>query len=361
MKANSVTDTSVVEKIYPHTPNFRGERANAIPHAGGDEFISSKKKSSKTGWWITGGIIMAGAAAFLTHKAGWWKKAVDKNISSGEFKTVEQAKKYFEDLGIEVDFRGANEKHVDLLKRIKENLNQLKEMGVKVDKPNSITISDWTKADEYAELCRTRGIDIERRENYHAFCSGKNGENHLFINSNVPSFDKIRHEMGHANHFNGYDSYWHTKGKTGHDFADNQLELLGSSDKVIRNSRVHGSNLVNILRLSMKESPTRFVFPNTEAETRFVNAKGMVDKMYSETHCYDGGKHIHEQVADIFEGLLKGEKYSDEVMLYYDFAGGARIPNLKIDGKTYDEYIESLYNNKDLIQKLRENVTITKI
>ena len=48
-------------------------------------------------------------------------------------------------------------------------------------------------------------------------------------------------------------------------------------------------------------------------------------------------------------------------MLYYDFAGGARIPNLKIDGKTYDEYIESLYNNKDLSEKLKQNIKICKI
>ena len=48
-------------------------------------------------------------------------------------------------------------------------------------------------------------------------------------------------------------------------------------------------------------------------------------------------------------------------MLYYDFAGGARIPNKKINGKTYDEYIESLYNTKELIQKLKDNIKISKI
>ena len=183
------------------------------------------------------------------------KKTLNKDaadiLNIEKFKTIEDAKNYFEKLGIETEFCGANESHIDLLNRIKENLKQLKDMGVKIDKPNSITISDWSKADEYAELCRRHGIDIERREYYHAFCTGKNGENHVFINSNVPSFDKFRHEMGHANHYNGFDSFWHNKGKSGHDFADNQLEILGSTDRVIRHQTVQGSNLINILRLSM--------------------------------------------------------------------------------------------------------------
>jgi hypothetical protein len=359
MKANSVNNITNIQNVCIKTPDFRGERVVQNLPAGNDEFVSGKK-SNKTAWWIAGIVAVAGAVALIAHKAGSVKKR-DVLVFEEKFKTIDDAKKYFEKLGIETEFCGANESHIDLLNRIKENLKQLKDMGVKINKPDSITISDWTKADEYAELCRKRGIDVERREYYHAFCTGKRGENHVFINSNIPSFDKFRHEMGHANHFNGEDSFWHMKGKTGHDFADHQLELLGSEDKVVRNGNVCGSNLLNILKLSMKECPSRFIFPNTATETRFVNTKGMIDKMYSETQCYDGGKYLHEQVADIFEGLLKGKTYSDEVMLYYDFAGGARMPNLKINGKTYDEYIESLYNNKDLIQKLRENVTITKI
>ena len=96
-------------------------------------------------------------------------------------------------------------------------------------------------------------------------------------------------------------------------------------------------------------------------ETRYVYVNDIVNRMNEETNCYKP-ESLSEQVAYVFDGLVKGEKtFSDEVMLYYDFAGGARIPNLKIGGKIYDEYIESLYNNPDLIQKLKDNIKILKL
>ena len=95
-------------------------------------------------------------------------------------------------------------------------------------------------------------------------------------------------------------------------------------------------------------------------ETRYVYVNNIVNKMNEETHCYSP-QDLDEHVAYVFDGLVKGKKFSDEVMLYYDFAGGARIPNFKIGGKTYDEYIESLYNNSELVQRLRDNIKILKL
>ena len=42
----------------------------------------------------------------------------------------------------------------------------------------------------------------------------------------------------------------------------------------------------------------------------------------------------------------------------YDFAGGGRIPNLIINGKKYDDYIKTLYKNKELVNKLKEYIII---
>lgn len=363
MKANCVNS---IINITPKAPVFRSETAvMPVIKTEQDEFVSeNKKKPKNTVLKTIAGLTLIGVGGFLTFKAfsrNSVKGKIDDIKNNITFKKVEEAKEYFEKLGIETDFRGATDEHLPMLNRIKDNLSKIKEMGVKIQKPDSITISDWKNASEYEELIRKKGIDIERREDFWAFCSGKNDENHIFINSNKAFFDKFIHEMGHANHFKGFDSYWHSKGLTQHDFADKQLEILGSSDKVYRDGRVHGLNLSNILRLSENQSPSKFVFPNAERETRYVTVQNAVDKMQSETNCYDGGKHIHEQVADVFEGLLQGKTFSDETMLYYDFAGGARIPNLKIEGKNYDDYIESLYNNSELIQKLRENIKISKI
>ena len=48
-------------------------------------------------------------------------------------------------------------------------------------------------------------------------------------------------------------------------------------------------------------------------------------------------------------------------MLMYDMNGGGRVPNRVIKDMKYDDYIESLYNNKDLIRQLRECVEIKQV
>ena len=357
MKVNSVI---LGVNSTTHKTNFRSERAMLTGTDGHDEFVTKKKEPNYRLITFLSGISAVAIGLILLRLTG--KKPPKNVLESLKFKDIEQAKEYFGKLGIETDFRGVSEEHLPLLNRISENLKQLKEMGIKKDKPDSLIISDWSNASEYDELCRKFGINIERREGYWAFCGGaENGKSHVFINSNHPEFEKFLHEMGHANHFMGKDSYWNAKGIFGQNFADKQLEIIKNTEKIYRGTTSNGSSLDNIFSKYVTQSPTKFVFPNAEGEVRYVYAKGMVDKMYSETGCYDGGKHLSEQVADMFEGLMKGKKYSDEAMLYYDFSGGARIPNLKIDGKSYDEYIESLYNNKDLIDKLKQNIKISKL
>ena len=363
MKANSV---GLGVNIPTVQLNFRSDTVHA-PQNGHDEFVRSEKPSSKkkTGW-IVAGLIALGAGAIIAHKSGWFKKATDKVITSGDvkFKNIDEAKKYFENIGVETDFRGANETHLPMLNRIKDQIKQLKEMGVKKEKPDSITISDWKNREETKELFQKHGsLNEEPPESgyYKAFSlygKGNTEEAHILIDSNA-SFDQFRHEMGHINHHRGLDSYWHSKGIKGYDFANKQLEILGSEEKIY--PKINGLYGRNLIEFPVDGTSTKFRFATENGEIRYIYPQNIIDKMQQETRAYDNGKTLTEQIAYIFEGLLKGDKFSDEAMLYYDFAGGARIPNLKIDGKTYDEYIETLYNNKDLIEKLRQNVKISKI
>lgn len=360
MKANSV---GVNVNVYPNRINFRSENVVHAPQNEHDEFVRSEKSSTnKKTWWVVGGLVLAGVGALFAHKAGWFKKSVDKVVTGdANFKTVSEAKEYFEKMGINTEFRGVTDEHLPMLNRIKSDLGQIKEMGVKIEKPDSITISDWTNASEYEELCRLKGVNIERKENYFAFCAGADkNKSHIFINGSKPTTDVFRHEMGHANHHRGHDSFWEAKGVKGYDFANKQLELLGENIKVYDGGAVHNSPMFNIFHLAFSNASSRYVFPTAERETRYIYVKNMLDKMQKETNCYSP-EDLGEQVAYVFDGLIKGNKFSDEVMLYYDFTGGARIPNLKFGEKTYDEYIESLYNNKELIEKLRANVKISKI
>ena len=342
--------------ITPNQTNFRSQNPMPANNTEHDKFVASQKKNKNRTLQIIGGSVLIGIGLFLLSKIKH-KPSKDALIFP-EFKNVNDAKEYFEKLGIETDFRGATKEHLPMLERIKNNLKQLKEMGVKKDKPNSITVSDWKNRTELEELQRAKGVTSDVYEpNYFAQClsTENNNKSHIFINSSKPDFDMFRHEMGHVNDFN-HDSIWNSKGFIGYDFADKQLQILGNGEKIYRSA----GKFNNIFYFQPSKNTTSFTFPNENMETRYVHAKKMISKMQEETNCY-APELLHEQKAYIFEGLLKGDKFSDEVMLYYDFAGGARIPNLKIDGKSYDEYIESLYNNKDLVEKLKENIKISKL
>ena len=86
----------------------------------------------------------------------------------------------------------------------------------------------------------------------------------------------------------------------------------------------------------------------------------MIEKMASESNVY-APDVAFENVAEIFQKLNQGHQFSDEVMLMYDFCGGGRVPNLVIKGQKYDDYIASLYQNKELLQKLRDCIEIKKL
>ena len=231
----SIIDTGI--NIVPKQTNFRSQNTVYAIQNGHDEFIATKKetKNSKA-WWVAAGLVLTGIGAIWGHKAGWFKKSADKLINSNEtFKNIDNAKKYFENLGVETEFRGVKDEHLPLLNRIKENIKQLQEMGVKKEKPDSITISDWNNKAELEELYRNKGVTLsEYKPGYFAqTLTSQNGKKHIFINSNHPNFDMFRHEMGHVN--DGlYNSYWHAKGIQGHDFADKQLNIIGKNEKISR-------------------------------------------------------------------------------------------------------------------------------
>ena len=360
-----VSNLEIVHANF-QTPSFKSKRVTPVVQQGHDTFASTKKNNSNhTAWWIVGSLAVAGIGALVAHKAGWFKKVVketenkiDDILQIEKFTKVDEAKEYFEKLGIETDFRGVSDEHLGMLNRIKKNLEQLKEMGVKKEKPDSITISDWKNREELSELHRKYGRELtDYMPEYLAECikPKESDKIHILINSNKPEFDMFRHEMGHANDFLK-DSFIHVKGISGHDFADKQLEILGEDIKIYRGTKDFDS----IFYFHPNETTVKYAFPNQNMESRYVYINDMLSKMQAETGCYAPDKLI-EQKAYIFEGLLEGKQFSDEVMLYYDFSGGARIPNLKINGMTYDEYMESIYNKPELIQKLRENIKIRKI
>ena len=339
------------------------------------------------------------------HIKSLWQKIVGKSPKSttqkpnpaipemADFKNLEEAKEYFDRFGIKTIFKDGSENHLTDLNNIKKDLVLLEKNGVAIPKPNSIILCDWHNVDESKQIFRTLNIDERKADSCKTLAGywgtiSKSTDNkcHVIINSSFSgNYGKFIHEMGHIHQDSFRTSYWHSKGLSDREFINKQLDVLGLSDigiaddgidMIIRESgneftpaifhNVHYANVSPKVKIKIKN-----LFPSIknddylklfsifgkDRKTYVINAKKMADKMYSESGVYAPEK-IWENVAEIFEGLNKGKEYSDLVMLMYDINGGGRVPNLVIKGKKYDDYIESLYNNKDLIAELRKCIEL---
>ncbi len=326
------------------------------------------------------------------------QRAANNLPNNIKLNNVEEAQVYFDRLGIRTILKKGTERHLDDLNAIKDDLVTLQRNGVQMSKPNTIVFSNWRKKSEIEEVCRQLNMPEEAVSHITQTLNGasgmwgsvqslKNGNNIVFINNgSTVNLKKFIHEMGHLHQDTG-TSYWHYRGFTGPEFLRKQCEILGlpecvnikqlknwSNENLYDIFRTNCSNQASIdgLRQRIQRTfpelngnyETLFFYPLRTAsgkiEPYYINGKRMVEKMYSESRVYAPDR-TYENVAEIFEGLNKGQKYSDEVMLIYDFCGGGRVPNLVIKGKKYDDYIASLYENKDLIQRLKSLLDIRKL
>ena len=314
-----------------------------------------------------------------------------------DFKNIEEAKEYFESIGVKTFFKSGSESHLSDLNKIKDDLVILEKNGVELPKPESIIVNDWHNKDELKQILREMNIKATKAD----FCSsntwawgtvvkGTDNKCHVLINSSFSgNYGKFIHEMGHIHQDFLKSSYWHSKGLNDKEFIEKQIEIMGLSDIGIHNDGINmiirdfgaedtpsilrgytSSNANSNVKTKLKQmfpSITNesdydklFTILGKDRKTYIINAKKMVDKMYSESGVYAPSK-TWENVAEIFQGLNEGKEYSDLVMLMYDICGGGRVPNLKIKGKKYDDYIESLYSNPELIRQFRECIEVKKL
>ena len=410
---NSSSPTPIDRKMI-------GFKSTAIPNDRIE--ITNKKKELTDWQKIGIGLGIIGVLALGTELVGYkgkhlkkiWEKitgkkppktpenkgvkdpsAEAKNVyeTIADFKNISDAKRYFENIGISTVFKDGAERHLADLNQIKGDLALLEKNGVALPKPETIIMSDWHNIDELKQIFRSLNIREEEADICHKFSGfwgtvkrGSDNKCHVIINTSFSgNYGKFIHEMGHIHHDYLNSSYLHTKVRSEEEFLKKQMEILGISriglssgyiDSLARDGDDYIKSILRVYNMEDASSETfakiKRLFHNIETngdcekvfsingkdgKTYAINAKRMVDMMANESGVYAPTK-MWENVAEIFQGLNEGKTYSDLVMLMYDLNGGGRVPNLVIKGKKYDDYIESLYNNKDLIRQLRETIDV---
>ena len=287
-----------------------------------------------------------------------------------DFKSFDDAKVWFEKFGIKTEFRDISESDLSSLNKIAKDFAELDRLGVAASKPDLLIISDWTKIDELSTLpaIRKKDIDILRTHaGYWGYAgAGADGKIHVFANSkSLSTFaDKniLQHEIGH--HCRYVEDSVLKKTNNLEDLGSKKLEILGYRTN-LAHKNIFGADGPEYLRTPDGAEYASILASEEKWNARYpiLSGKGITDLFNREVTKSYGYKDYEadEYVADIFRGLTTGKKYSDEVMLAYDFINGGRVPNLVINGKSYDEYIKSLYDNPELVQKLRDMVTIKHI
>ena len=285
------------------------------------------------------------------------------------FRNLEEAKSYFESKGVVADFRGIGDAQLKTLDSIRDGFEKLKGLGVKLDKTDTLTISDWSKVDEMYDIYMQKGINetkdfLSNHTGYWARAQKTpDGKTHLFINSNklnaFATGDILFHEMGHHARM-AQDSVlaslnqYETLGRKKLEILD--LPTFLAHKDIFENTVPEELRAVDdiILAAALNKNSA------FEKNAIILNGKGITDLFKANVEKSYGyyDYQADEFVADIFKGLTTGKEYNDEVMLAYDFIGGGRIPNLKIKGQNYDDYIKSLYENQELVQKLRDRVEV---
>ena len=294
-------------------------------------------------------------------------KFVSKLDSTAGFRTQEEIIQYFKNLGIDVKLENFTSTHLESFNLIRNDIELLRRMGLKESIPKGICLSDWRNIEKTKTLLTAYGLDMRLPAERRAYCGGKS--NTVFINSSDEAlkdsngvFRKFKHEIGHRRHYTHYNS----KGVLGSNgansvlgsgiqdniaFANRQLKVLGIDGQV--------ATIKDVETPYHLAAPFRGkIIPLSTGKLLTVDVSKMTAYMNGKCHCYNK-EFLSEQVAEVFEDLLKSRRYDDLTMLMYDFAGGDRIPNLIINGRKYDDYIKSLYENKELVNKLKEFIEIS--
>lgn len=303
-------------------------------------------------------------------------KFIIKHINPTEFTFKEEIVRYFQNLGIDVRLEDFSPQHFETFNLIRNDIELLNRMGLRETVPKEICLSDWRKVEKTKQILTEYGIAFPFPTERRAYCGV--GTNTIFINSSEVAqagsngvFRKFKHEIGHRRHYthgthdgrlasDGSRSVLGQDVQDKEEFAKKQLQLLGIEERLLQNPNSLPYNITLSSPYNMNGKRINILPIQTPQGVRplYIDCSKATAYLNSQCHCYNKD-YLSEQIAEIFEDLLKGRRFDDLTMLMYDFSGGGRIPNMVINGKRYDDYIKTLYENKDLVNKLKEFIVIT--
>lgn len=236
-----------------------------------------------------------------------------------KFNTLEEAQAHFRSLGVDVDLSKATDlTHVE---HVAKSLEQIKNMGIN-SQIKSIT---YTSFEERAltEALRKRGLTRSALpEGDISWAYGASEKGHIFLNPKGAKYmsngsNVAIHEVGH----------YHTG--------------------VLQDNFVKHWNSVNPeIPLRPNDILAQVARKNNMTVDRLKEV--MTSKLNSEVRAYS--PEADENFSDMFSLMVEGKQsFSKGSMLFYDMAGGARMPNKVINGLKYDDYMTDLYLDAERI------------
>lgn len=240
-------------------------------------------------------------------------------IKGKEFTSIREAETHFRNMGIDTDLSKCTD--IRQLIQLDAELAKLKAMGIE-SQIKSITITPFDNH-SLVEKARLKGIENSIRETIREnggnifWAYGCSHAGHIFMNPNgfrrmANGSDVIKHEIGHYHRNVLKDNFYGT--------AENANEMY----------------VCAIKNIAQKTNMTK---------EQVVDK--LTSKLHSEVKAYS--HDADENFADMFSLMIDGKQYSKGAMLFYDMAGGGRIPNKVINGMKYDDYICNLYEDAENI------------
>lgn len=262
--------------------------------------------------YLAGATILASAIAIgiIYHKANY------KN----NFKNIEDATAYFKkNFAIDANFIKC--KDIEYIKAINNVILKLKKMGCKL--PKTIDFCSFEE-NSIKSIIRKYGSMPPRAISPHAY--GFAQDSHVFFNTEARPFSNFvdtvnRKQLGH--------------------FPSSCPSSLTIKEYIVAHELGHVNGRISIIKKGYESAYGKL--PDAAIDNLFKNFNRYQNEMFATVKPLVNSST--EVVPEVFAKLMTNPKieFSDKIMLLYDLMGGGAIPNMKIKGMPYNEYMKGLY------------------